>query len=79
MKTESEHIKMDLKLSPKLIALCEWEKISEVNARLDNKESPNQVYQFIKKSGFAISIRNSADFSYHEWPLLNHILLHFQC
>lgn len=56
MKTESEHIKMDLKLSPKLIALCEWEKISEVNARLDNKESPNQVYQFIKKSGFAISL-----------------------
>ena len=46
---------MNLKLSPKLSALCQWELITEVNKRLDNGESPASVAVFINKNKFKIS------------------------
>lgn len=44
-----------LVLSPKLMSLCKWKKIDEVNAKLDSGESPNQVFKFINKNNFTIS------------------------
>lgn len=43
------------KLSPKLIELCKWKHIQEVNNRLDAGETPNSVCDFINQNGFKIS------------------------
>lgn len=44
-----------LKLSPKLTALVNWEKIAYVNEMLDSGESPNSVCKWINKNGFKVS------------------------
>lgn len=41
--------------SPKLIELCKWKHIDEVNKRLDQGDSPNSVCDFINQNGFKIS------------------------
>lgn len=43
------------KLSPKLIELCKWKHIQEVNNRLDAGDTPNSVCDFINANGFKIS------------------------
>lgn len=43
------------RLSPKLIELCKWKHIQEVNNRLDAGDSPNSVCNFINQNGFKIS------------------------
>lgn len=43
------------KLSPKLIELCKWKHIQEVNNRLDAGDTPNSVCTFINQNGFKIS------------------------
>lgn len=45
----------ETKISPKLIELCKWKHIQEVNNRLDQGDSPNSVCTFINKNGFKIS------------------------
>ena len=47
--------KNKIKLSPKLVDLCKWEYISQVNEMLDSGESPNAVCKWINKQGFKIS------------------------
>lgn len=43
------------RVSPKLIELCKWKKIDQVNQMLDEGESPGQVHKWIVKHGFKIS------------------------
>lgn len=43
------------KISPKLIELCKWKHINEVNNRLDSGDTPNSVCDFINANGFKIS------------------------
>lgn len=43
------------RLSPKLVELCKWKNIQEVNNKLDAGESPNSVCTYINKNGFKIS------------------------
>ena len=43
------------KLSPKLIEFARWDKIDEVNARLDKGDSVYSVHNWVKKQGFSIS------------------------
>lgn len=45
----------ETKISPKLIELCKWKHIQEVNNRLDQGDTPNSVCTFINKNGFKIS------------------------
>lgn len=45
----------DNKISPKLIELCKWKHIEEVNKRLDQGDTPNSVCDFINQNGFKIS------------------------
>lgn len=44
-----------MKISPKLMSLCRWKYINEVNKRLDDGESPLVVVKYINKMGFEIS------------------------
>ena len=46
----------DTKISPKLIELCKWKNINEVNRLLDSGETPNKVCTYINKNGFKISV-----------------------
>lgn len=46
---------IEQRISPKLIELCKWKHIDEVNARLDQGDTPNSVCTFINKNGFKIS------------------------
>ena len=43
------------KISAKLIEFAKWEKIEEVNAMLDNGDTPYVVYKWVKEQGFSIS------------------------
>ena len=43
------------RVSPKLIELCKWKYIEEVNKRLDSGDTPNSVCTFINANGFKIS------------------------
>lgn len=43
------------KISPKIQGLMEWDKIGEVNERLDKGESPIQVHKWIVENGYDIS------------------------
>ena len=45
----------EVKISPKLQELCRWEHIDEVNRRLDQGDTPNSVWQFVKANGLHIS------------------------
>ncbi len=46
---------MNERISPKLIDLCKWKHIQQVNDKLDAGDSPNSVCTFINKNGFKIS------------------------
>lgn len=43
------------RVSPKLIELCKWKKIDQVNQMLDEGELPGHVHKWIVKHGFKIS------------------------
>ena len=43
------------RISPKLMELCKWKHIQEVNKRLDAGDTPNSVYDFVNANGFKIS------------------------
>lgn len=53
----------DDKISPKLIELCKWKNITEVNNMLDSGESPNKVCTYINKNGFKISVPMVYDYA----------------
>lgn len=44
----------DIKYSPKLQELVKWKYINEVNQRLDQGDTPNSVWTFIKANGLQI-------------------------
>lgn len=46
----------DIKFSPKLVALCKWKYIDEVNKKLDSGETAYAVANFINQKGFKISM-----------------------
>lgn len=48
--------KDQVSISPKLVALCKWEHIDELNEQLDNGVSPNALVSWIKDKGFNISL-----------------------
>lgn len=41
--------------SPKLTELCKWDRVAEVNKKLDSGESPASVCTWVNKVGFKIS------------------------
>ena len=42
-------------VSPKLVELCKWNRINEVNAMLDSGDTPNRVFYFLNRNNFPIS------------------------